>query len=101
MKVSNGEQLKQDLALRQALLEILPDLAGCQVHGLTQRGGGDPNHAHLIERVELAVVAGQTADDRVGNFAFLHGNSFLSLAITILPTHNRIVKFFYKFFGKS
>ena len=27
MKVSNGEQLKQDLALRQALLEILPDLA--------------------------------------------------------------------------
>ena len=27
MKISNEEQLKQDLALRQALLEILPDLA--------------------------------------------------------------------------
>ena len=38
---------------------------------------------------------------RSDQFKTDYGVLYIGLAITILPTHNRIVKFFYKFFGKS
>ena len=46
--------------------QVLPDLGGGQPHGLAQGAGGDADHPLALQLGELAVIAGQSADDRCG-----------------------------------
>ena len=54
--------------------QVLADLAGGEVHGLAQGGRGDAHYAHLIQGVQLAVITGQTADNRIGYFSLFHAS---------------------------
>ena len=38
--------------------QVLPDLRGCQIHSLSQRTGGDPDHTTLRQVAQMSIVAG-------------------------------------------
>ena len=59
--------------------EILADLRGGDVHFLSQRMGGDPDNAPVVQFVQLAVISWQTPDHGVGNvFLFQKAHSYLA-----------------------
>ena len=53
--------------------QILPDLGGRDVHFAAQRIGGYADDAFVIEVIQIAIIPGQTMNDRIGNPLFFHG----------------------------
>ena len=52
--------------------QILPDLGGGDGHTKTQRIGGDALYTLVVEVIQIAIVAGEAVDHRIGNFLSFH-----------------------------
>ena len=52
--------------------QVLTDLRGGDPHLRAERIGGDANRAAIVKVIQIAVIAGQTVDDRIGNLLLFH-----------------------------